>query len=329
MNAEPGSAEPGVKNCPVDNPATVRGFGPTRHWSAGLLLGFSRKAGKTVLSQMEFKGPLRVQRAFYPEGSVCHLYLLHPPGGLVSGDEVRIRMNAKKDSAALVTTPSAGKIYHSDSYDVRQIQSTNINVQEADFEWLPQETIVFDGANGVIDTRVDVQGASRFIGWDIFCLGRSAGNLPFTQGRLTQKLALYRDGKPVLLERQHIELLPPSATGSPGTAEPSKTAPQNCLSAAWGFGGMTVSGTLMATGFTEPLDTLVDELRASLNAGLKASGAEAVAHPYSVTSKLGVLLVRYLGHDSEEAKQVFVQAWQIIRPVLLGRTAATPRIWLT
>ncbi len=311
--------EKGVTICPADKPANVEGFGPSRHWSAGLQLGFTKKAEKTVLSEMSFQGPLRVQRPFYPEAGVCHLYVLHPPGGLVSGDEVRISMRAGAASAALVTTPSAGKIYHSDSYDVSQVQATDIVVENADFEWLPQETIVFNGANGTLDTRVHLQGESRFIGWDIFCLGRTAGDQPFNKGRLTQKLLLFYNNKPLLSERQHIEL----------SLIKDQANHENCLTAAWGFSGATVSGTLFATGFTGQVQPVIDALRTELNEQRKASVASAQRCLFSVTYKLGVLLVRYLGHDSEEAKQLFVRAWQIIRPTLLQRPATTPRIWLT
>ena len=55
-------------------------------WQAGLGLGLSRRADRTVLADRCRHGPLAVQRAFYPEGTPCHVYLLHPPGGVVGGD---------------------------------------------------------------------------------------------------------------------------------------------------------------------------------------------------------------------------------------------------
>ena len=67
-------------------------FDEGRRWAASISLGFDARpdADKTAtrMTHVRHKGPLRVQRPFYPEGrnGCCHVYLLHPPGGLVSGD---------------------------------------------------------------------------------------------------------------------------------------------------------------------------------------------------------------------------------------------------
>jgi urease accessory protein len=59
-------------------------------WQATLDLRFQQAGGKTVLASAQHVGPLTVQRPFYPEEETCHLYLLHPPGGIVGGDELTI-----------------------------------------------------------------------------------------------------------------------------------------------------------------------------------------------------------------------------------------------
>ena len=57
----------------------------TRGWQAELELHFSCTGHKTVLASARHHGPLTVQRPFYPEEDVCHLYLLHPPAGSLAG----------------------------------------------------------------------------------------------------------------------------------------------------------------------------------------------------------------------------------------------------
>ncbi|WP_157114454.1 hypothetical protein [Halioglobus japonicus] len=52
-------------------------------WHASLELSLAQREAQTRLYRCRHKGPLYVQKAFYPEGdSLAHLYLLHPPGAL-------------------------------------------------------------------------------------------------------------------------------------------------------------------------------------------------------------------------------------------------------
>ena len=83
-------------------------------WEASLALEFSARATRSVLSHRAHHGPLRVQKAFYPESDgTCHIYVLHPPGGVVGGDVLHIDLGLHPDAQALVTTPAATKFYRS------------------------------------------------------------------------------------------------------------------------------------------------------------------------------------------------------------------------
>ena len=160
-------------------------------WPASLHLRFSGDAAATRLAFCQHHGPLRVQRAFYPEGpSVPHVYMLHPPGGLAGGDELSIAIDVEPGAHALVTTPAAGKCYRSDGRAARQVQRLRAAAGST-LEWLPQENIVFDGAHVRLETHVELDPQARFIGWDILCLGRPANQERFTRGFCRQKLELF------------------------------------------------------------------------------------------------------------------------------------------
>jgi urease accessory protein len=49
----------------------------------------------------------------------------------------------------------------------------------------------------------------------------------------------------------------------------------------------------------------------------------------AVTQLPGVLVARYLGDSSEQAKQLFAKLWKVLRPAVFGRDAQMPRIWST
>ena len=85
----------------------------TEGWQAGLRLGFRAGPRRTLLADRQRYGPLAVQAAFYPEGVICHVYLLHPPGGVVGGDRLDMEVTLGKGASTLLTTPGATKFYRS------------------------------------------------------------------------------------------------------------------------------------------------------------------------------------------------------------------------
>ena len=144
-------------------------------WHAELHLGFARNGEGTVLRENRHRGPLRVQKALYPEGdAVCQAILLHPPSGIAGGDQLAISVEVGAGARAQLTTPGAGKWYRSGGAEASQRIDFTV-AAGATLEWLPQETIVFDGARARMETRVSLAADSRYIGWDILCLGRAGG----------------------------------------------------------------------------------------------------------------------------------------------------------
>ncbi|WP_249977468.1 urease accessory protein UreD [Vreelandella olivaria] len=278
-------------------------FDQDRHWAASLALRFAKRDGTTRLIQARHQGPLRVQRPFYPEGSheACHVYVLHPPGGLVSGDALTISAAVESGAHALLTTPAANKLYKADSQGVAWTQHTELNVEEGGtLEWLPQETIAFDGSKGTQRTHIALSGNARCLGWEVMALGRPASQLPYVSGRIEQHFRLTLDGKPLWLERQPLDPTHPRFIGR------------------WGQGGATVQATLWAVGLDDATDA-IEALRGALP-----------AHPrWAVTHRYGVLLLRYLGNSRNEAWALCEQAWHLLRPRWVERDAHTPRIWLT
>lgn len=286
---------------PVVIPA--QGYGQQRRWSANIRIDAVRKGERTRLKHLSHQGPLRVQRPFYPEGDCCHVYLLHPPGGLVSGDQLAIDIRVAEQAHTLITTPSAGKLYCGDSCSVPQSQQVNLQISDGICEWLPQETILFDGALGSTSLNVDLQGDARFIGWEIFCLGRPASQLPFEQGWFRQQMSLHHNGELMLFEKQDLAAQSPTATSR------------------WGFNNLPVSGTFVAYGFSQAPDQLIRELRERI---------QPPAGSYlSLTWRMGVLIGRYLGDNTEQARQCFTEIWQGVRPALIDKPACLPRIWMT
>ena len=331
-------------------------FTPDRRWSARMELDFAVRQGRTTLTKMQFSGPLRVQRPFYPEAAPtnapgraqasqpCHCCLLHPPGGLVSGDDLSLSVRLEQGAHALLTAPSASKFYAADAHNVAQRQTTDLNVAGGMLEWLPRETIIYDGARAEMRTSVELDNASACIGWEMICLGRPAANECFTHGSVRQSLMLTREGLPLLHEVLRFE---------------GGDALQKC---ACGLGDQAVSATLFAVGRVTDdgqdlaaleaccttLQNMLSPIRdfddapegtsddAPAEQAPAVGGTSVLARPVPLSAHMGeragatvrggVLVVRYLGPDMEEARTLLLTAWNLLRPALTGCPPHMPRI---
>ena len=145
-----------------------------------------------------------MQRPFYPESGVCHVYLLHPPGGVAGGDRLDVAVRVGQGAHALITTPGATKFYRSSGPQARVRQRLSV-APGGILEWLPQEGIFFPGADIQVATELDLQGDARLFAWELQTLGRPALGERFSRGRADLGLALSRDGRPLLRERLRIE----------------------------------------------------------------------------------------------------------------------------
>ena len=169
-------------------------------WRATLDLRFQQAGGKTVLASAQHVGPLTVQRPFYPEEETCHLYLLHPPGGIVGGDELTISAHLDPGCHTLITMPGASKFYRSSGAQALLRQQLTLAPQ-ATLEWLPQDAIFFPGANARLSTTFHLCASSTLLAWDLLCLGRPVIGETFSHGTLSNRLEVWVDDEPLLVER--------------------------------------------------------------------------------------------------------------------------------
>jgi urease accessory protein len=272
---------------------------------ASLRLAFARDGGTTRLVQRAHFGPLRVQKALYPEGAaLCHAVIVHPPGGVVGGDRLQIAVDTGAAAQALLTTPGAAKWYCANGR-VSQ-QSVHLTAGAgATLEWLPQESIFYNRAAVRLQHQVCLAADAGYIGIDILCFGRTAAGETFDRGSLGQRLMIRRGGRLLWCEQGTIE------------------AGSRAMHGALGLGGATVCATMVAVG---------DGLTASMVQDLRSSvastdiGADA---GFGVSLQKSVLVARYLGNSSATARHLMTSAWAQVRPVLVGRDAVTPRLWNT
>ena len=287
-------------------------------WRARLELRFEAGEGRTRIAHRRHEGPLLVQRAFHPERGMpgaspdgaargestavsepCHVYILHPPGGVASGDDLGVRAAVAPGAHALLTSPAAGKFYRRGAAGASRLTQELHVAGGAVLEWLPNENLFFPDATAVLRTRLDLESGARFVGWEIGCLGLPSQGRGLGDGEITLGFELWRAGRPLLLERLRLD--------------------RDSLAARWGLGGANAFGTWLGS---PALPADLERARANLP---ESCAGMTVA----CTLVDGVLVCRALGMRADHVKHAFVDLWRALRPALVGRYAVLPRIWAT
>ena len=279
-------------------------------WSAELNCSFEPGPQRSIVRRTH-TGPLYMQRPFYPEGSRAHVYLLHPPGGVVAGDHLRIKINCIDGAKGLVSTPGATKFYRSES-DVARVDQRLV-CENGSLEWLPAENIFYFGSQANLSTTLHLKGEATVAWWEINCLnerscfnelnggkpsgGKPGDDEPQPQGDIASIVEVYFDEKLTLRERWVVN-------------------EQYPMSMSCGMRDNRVSGAML---FAPLQSHSVDFAR------------KIIKHRpgFNATFFDSMLLLRYLGDSSEDAKAGFTQVWSGLRTTLNKSKPQTPRIWAT
>jgi urease accessory protein len=264
-----------------------------------LKLQFANLEGDTYLVSSYSQAPFKVQRPFYPEGkSISHLVILHTAGGIVGGDELVSDLQLLPNSKVLITTATASKLYRS----LGDIATGNVNCKVstgACLEWLPQETIIFNGALYHQKMRIDLAPGATYFAWEITRYGRTARGERFLTGDWRSSVEVYQENRLLWLDRQRI------------------FGDEHLLNSPNGLGGCSLAGTLVLVG----LDLSPEILQKIQQLRLNYQGE------IGVTSLMKGLLCRYRGYSTSEVRHLFREIWSLLRPIYLDVKATVPRIW--
>ena len=274
-----------------------------RSWRGSISLETRKERGSTRLSSLQHEGPLRIQRPFLQDDGSCHIYLIHPPGGVVGGDALIVKFQGHENTNTLITSSAASKFYSCEAGLPKQKISQDLNVNEDSLlEWVPQESIFFEGSKTQLTNKINMSNESRFFGWEIMVLGRLESDKNSFGGTLRSTITITKNSR--LIHRDFFEYSPDMGRSS------------------WGLNGKRVIGSLIAASAY-----IEDEEFARLFSVIKKKiGSES----FGATRKKGLFLLRYLGNSVEECKNGFNVARDALHQneaLMLGCHGERPRIW--
>ncbi|UJW79512.1 urease accessory protein UreD [Hydrogenophaga sp. SL48] len=272
-------------------------------WHAHLNLDYRRDASRTVLRH-DHTGPLRIFKSLYPEGdAICHNVIIHPPGGLVGGDVLDVKVHVGSGAHGLISTPGATRFYASDGPPTTQQVALTLDAG-ARLEWLPLEAIAYPGCQAHNTLTATLADGAELLAWDVTALGLPTAGQPFVEGRFCQRLEL----PGLWLEQARID-----------------AADTRLLESPLGLGGQRCMGTLLlACG--HPLgrarqEALLEAVRATI-AGWPAGVQAAATCPNPQ-----MLVLRAMAPLVEPLMLGLQQAWAALRTAAWGVAATPPRIW--
>jgi urease accessory protein len=264
---------------------------------------FDRRNGVTRLVQLYQRDPLRVLFPAPAAGDPPVAVIVTTSGGLVAGDRLDIRIELARGAAAHVTASAAEKIYRSTGRTTTIKQTLSIGPGAA-LEFLPPETILFDGARLRRETTVDLAPGSAFLGGDIVIFGRRARGERFASGFLREVWEVRHDGELVWGDALHLEEDIARIVDDPAC-----------------FDGASAFATMILSPPAEDARSLLETARlvqsSSATTGLRA-GATAVS---------GLVIARWLAADAAVLRRAYADLACHLRSAALGLPDRLPRVW--
>lgn len=254
---------------------------------------FKLKENKTILYNKLHHGPLMVQRIFHHEKNVCHVYLLHPPGGVVSGDSLFINAKFSLGSKVLITSPGATKFYKS----IGKTSYVNQNFylsENSSLEWLPQDNIIFCNSDIQLNTQFYLKKTSKLFAWENLHFKDYKNKKSFGHTSLVTCLQIWKDKKLLLHERLRV-----------------------------------LKGDMTILDF-HPLVTII--VASPANEHLLYLARQTVKNQKIIAGCTLIdhlLIIRLLDKSNINVQNILRQLWHVLRPKIIGEKSFFPRIWFT
>jgi urease accessory protein len=266
-------------------------------------IGFGQRDGITRLDHLYQRDPLRVLFPTPAEGDPPLAVIVTTSGGLVAGDRLKVTVRLAPGGAAHVTASAAEKVYRSTGGTTTVGQSLTVGAGAA-LQFLPLETILFDGARLRRETVIDLASGAAFLGGDIVVFGRRARGERFTHGSLHELWEVRREGMLVWGDALHLEDDIAGIIDDPA-----------CFDRAAAFAIMILSPPAQ-----DPRDLLNDAraIQSADTTGALRAGVTALA---------GLVVARWLATDVARLRRAYAELACHLRRTALGLAPRLPRVW--
>ena len=274
---------------------------PVRWADGAAELGLKKTEDSTALSHLFQSDPCRTLFPRPARNGPFEGVFVTTSGGLVGGDRLRFNVKAAANTQACVTSQAAEKIYRSVGQTTEISISLDIEAG-ATLEWMPQETILFDGARIRRHNRIDAESGSKLLTGEIIVFGRTAFGERVLTGHLYDSWRVYRNGSLVWADALHMDGALDATLSNPYT-----------------FDGAVACATLLFCA-----DDAADILEGARTL-LTQNQTEDVRT--AATCVGPTLIMRFLSSDTAALRQSYAAFWSLFRNQNFNFPAVLPRVW--
>ena len=256
--------------------------------------------GKTRLNELYHSDPLRILFPNIPDKDILQAALVNISGGLVGGDKISVDMQIGRNAKALIASQSAEKVYRSAGADTEM--EIKITVKPGSWlEFLPQETILFQGSRLRRQIKVSIEGDGSLVAGEILVFGRRGHGEYFKNGLIHESWEIERDGRLLWADTLHMDKNIGSTINHPA-----------CFDGAVGMATLIYNGPNATDNLAVIQNLLADSNRDILS---------------SVTCINGVMIIRWIGKNSLDLRNEFGAFWSAFRNKIADLPAKLPRLW--
>ncbi|QDC08861.1 urease accessory protein UreD [Oceanicola sp. D3] len=162
-----------------------------------------RGAGGSRIGDLRMSGALKL---LFPQSrGVLQAMLVNSAGGITGGDRFRLEAEAEAGAALSLTTQAAERAYRAQPGECADVSVRLKAGAGAVLHWLPQETILFQACALRRRLRVELEGDARLLLCEPLVFGRTAMGEKLTDGWLSDRVELFRDGQRAFTDATRLE----------------------------------------------------------------------------------------------------------------------------
>lgn len=163
-------------------------------------LAFANREGQTYAARIFQQGALKARFPNVGKGEPPEAVIINTAGGLTGGDRLDVRLHVDRNAGVTIASQACEKIYRAID-DPAHIAVTISLDANAAMDWLPQSTILFDGARLQRETHVSMAADARLLALESVVFGRAAMGERVDTGSLSDAWFIERGGRLLHVDR--------------------------------------------------------------------------------------------------------------------------------